>query len=631
MYSNPGKRFSSLMAMLAASALLFSCATVTKDDTAHAVADSTTGRRAVGPEREKTESLAAVAPKQTEEHQSSDALQPTREAAPPAPPVPPSNSPTLSIGTAAGASPTSAARWDRKQGIVSGKSGAVRRGRVVQGEMTKSRSIAPEPNIDADEGAGYDTYDLITENEFLASERNPLSTFSIDVDAASYSNVRRFVKSGQMPPKDAVRIEELINYFHYDYPKPTGVDPFSITTESAVCPWAPEHRLVGIGLQGRTFDVAEIPPSNLVFLIDVSGSMNEPDKLPLLKSSLRLLVGQLRKQDVVSIVVYAGAAGEVLPATSGADKTRILEAIDNLEAGGSTAGGAGIQLAYATAVANYKKTGNNRVILATDGDFNVGMSSDAELIRLIEQKRESGVYLTVLGFGRGNLKDSRMEQLADKGNGHYAYIDGIAEARKVFGNEIGATLFTIAKDVKIQVEFNPAKVRGYRLIGYENRALAAEDFNNDRKDAGDLGAGHTVTALYEIVPDGAPLPDVKFTPVDSLKYQTSRIDPHAYGSDEIMTVKLRYKHPNDTVSKLITVPVKGGAKAFASASENLRFSAAVAGWGMLLRDSHYKGSATFDEIAKIARGAVGSDQFGYRKEFVTLVEQSAASAKTASR
>jgi Ca-activated chloride channel family protein len=512
-----------------------------------------------------------------------------------------------------------------------GKSAAVRRGRVIQGEYAKPRSISTESPVDADEGAGYDTYDLITENEFLASDRNPLSTFSIDVDAASYSNVRRFVKSGQMPPKDAVRIEELINYFHYDYPKPTGVDPFSITTESAVCPWAPEHRLVGIGLQGRTFDVAEIPPSNLVFLIDVSGSMNEPDKLPLLKSSLRLLVGQLRKQDMVSIVVYAGAAGEVLPATSGADKTRILEAIDNLEAGGSTAGGAGIQLAYATAVANYKKTGNNRVILATDGDFNVGMSSDAELVRLIEQKRESGVYLTVLGFGRGNLKDSRMEQLADKGNGHYAYIDDIAEARKVFGNEIGATLFTIAKDVKIQVEFNPAKVRGYRLIGYENRALAAEDFNNDKKDAGDLGAGHTVTALYEIVPDGAPLPDVKFTPVDSLKYQTSRVDPTAYRSDEIMTVKLRYKHPNDTVSKLITVPVKGGSKSFASASENLRFSAAVAGWGMLLRDSRYKGSTTFDEIAKIARGAIGSDAFGYRKEFVTLVEQSAASAKTASR
>ncbi len=465
-----------------------------------------------------------------------------------------------------------------------------------------------------------ENYSRIDDNEFLTADRNPLSTFSIDVDRASYSNVRRFLTNGSKPPQDAVRIEELVNYFTYDYPQPKGGDPFTVTTEVADCPWAPTHKLVQIGLQGRRIPMGDIPASNIVFLIDVSGSMQDANKLPLLKKAFRMLVGELRERDRVSIVVYAGNAGLVLPPTSGAEKRTIMDAIDRLEAGGSTAGGAGIQLAYETARKNLIAGGNNRVILATDGDFNVGVSSDAELVRMIEAKRAGGVYLTVLGFGTGNYKDSRMEQLADKGNGNYAYIDGYAEARKVFVQELGATMFAIAKDVKIQTEFNPANVKAYRLIGYENRMMKAEDFNDDRKDAGEIGAGHSVTALYEIVPaDGA----VEVSSVDPLKYQTTRMVPNASASNELMTVKLRYKAPRDTVSKLIEMSVKvGGRRLMASASTNLQFAAAVAGWGMLLRDSPFKGTITYDDVLAMATAAKGTDKEGYRAEFITLVEQS---------
>jgi Ca-activated chloride channel family protein len=381
-------------------------------------------------------------------------------------------------------------------------------------------------------------YARIYDNRFLATGTHPLSTFSIDVDAASYSNIRRFLTSGQRPPADAVRIEEMINYFSYTYPEPDGSEPFSVTTEMGPAPWNPQHQLVLVGLQGRRISRENLPPSNLVFLLDVSGSMNAPDKLPLVQSAFRLLVKQLRREDRVAIVVYAGAAGLVLPSTPGSERDQILAAIDQLEAGGSTAGGAGIQLAYRVAKEHFIPGGNNRVILATDGDFNVGVSSDAELVRMIEEKRNEGTYLTVLGFGTGNLQDAKMEQLADKGNGNYAYVDNINEARKVFVHELGATLLTIAKDVKIQVEFNPARVQAYRLIGYENRILASEDFNDDARDAGELGAGHSVTALYEIVPAGQPL-DVSVGKVDSLKYQPVATERRTYASSEYRSIKLR--------------------------------------------------------------------------------------------
>ena len=393
-------------------------------------------------------------------------------------------------------------------------------------------------------------YDHITENGFHKVTDDPLSTFSIDVDAASYSNVRRFLNTGQLPPAGAVRTEELINYFKYNYPQPTDKHPFSITTEMSACPWNNDHKLVMIGLQGKNIPVENLPASNLVFLIDVSGSMMSENKLPLVKSSLKMLTDQLREKDNISIVVYAGNAGLVLPTTSGSDKIKIKTAIDALEAGGSTAGGAGIKLAYKTAKDNFMKNGNNRVILCTDGDFNVGASSDDDLVRMIEKERESGVYLTVLGYGMGNYKDNKMQQLADKGNGNHAYIDGINEAKKVLVNEFGGTLFTIAKDVKLQVEFNPAKVAGYRLIGYENRMLNKEDFNDDKKDAGELGSGHTVTALYEIIPFGVKSEFLKET--DPLKYQKNKDQLSLSDfSKELLTIKFRYKEPSKNNSELI--------------------------------------------------------------------------------
>ena len=479
-----------------------------------------------------------------------------------------------------------------------------------------------EPYRIPTEPGNTENYARIEESRFLTVAANPLSTFSIDVDAASYTNVRRFLTSGQRPPRDAVRIEELLNYFRYRYPEPQGRDAFSISTDVAVAPWAPEHRLVRIGIKGRELSARQVPPSNLVFLLDVSGSMQSPDKLPLVKQCFRLLVEQLRPEDRVAIVVYAGAAGLVLPSTPGSDKATILSALDRLEAGGSTAGGAGLRLAYEVARRYYDGEGNNRVILATDGDLNVGESSDAAMVQLIEERRDQGVFLTVLGFGTGNLKDSRMEQIADKGNGHYAYVDNLKEGRRVFVREFAGTLVTIAKDVKIQVEFNPARVAGYRLLGYENRALRTEDFADDRKDAGELGAGHTVTALYEVIPAGAPLAALEGMP-DSLKYQQVSLRPGVGSTKEWLTVQLRYKQPTGTRSRLLTHPVRV-RELLSPPAEDLRFAAAVAAFGMVLRDSEHRGTATLDQVLSLARGAEGEDPNGDRAEFVRLVESARA-------
>ncbi|HAC23940.1 MAG TPA: hypothetical protein DCE81_03395 [Cytophagales bacterium] len=484
----------------------------------------------------------------------------------------------------------------------------------------------------ADEAIGYyapayqqppdyntEEYEGIEENIFHDPTSKPLSTFSIDVDAASYANVRRFISQGQRPPVDAVRVEEMINYFDYDYAQPKGEDPFSIYTEISEAPWNRQHKLVHIGLQGKKIATDKLPPSNLVFLIDVSGSMADPNKLPLLKSSFKILAEQLRDQDRVAIVVYAGAAGVVLPSTSGDDKRKILESLEQLEAGGSTAGGAGIKLAYKIARQNFVEGGNNRVILATDGDFNVGESSNEAMERLIEEKREEGVFLTVLGFGMGNYKDSKMEVLADKGNGNYAYIDNILEAQKVLVNEFGGTLFTIAKDVKLQIEFNPARVQAYRLIGYENRLLKDEDFSNDKKDAGELGCGHTVTALYEVIPVGVKS---NFPGVDPLKYQSNKKkEPVVINdSNEIMTIKFRYKKPDGITSKLMVHALVDEQVSLMKSSDNFRWSAAVAAFGMLLRDSEYVKGYTWEEVAQLAGGARGRDEQGYRIEFINLVK-----------
>lgn len=459
-------------------------------------------------------------------------------------------------------------------------------------------------------------YSVIIENRFNNVKRHPLSTFSIDVDAASYSNIRRMLTAEILPPKDAVRIEEMINYFNYEYPQPNDPEPISITTEIGDCSWNAEHKLVKIGLKGRSIEAEKLPPNNLVFLIDVSGSMMDENKLPLIKRSFRLLVDQLRKEDKVAIVVYAGNSGLVLPPTSGNEKEKIMQKIDVLEAGGSTAGGAGIQLAYDVAIENFMKEGNNRVILATDGDFNVGVSSDAELVSLIEKKRETGIFLTVLGFGTGNYKDSKMEGLADKGNGNFAYVDNILEAQKVFVKEMGATLNTIAKDVKLQIEFNPLHVKAYRLVGYENRMLADEDFNDDKKDAGELGSGKTVTALYEIIPAESK---ETVDDIDSLKYQkTDMQDPIV--SNEMMTIKFRYKDPKGGKSKLIVHPLMTSNETYKINSDDFRFASAVAEFGMILRDSEFKAKANLKNVLAAARESKGNDADGYRAEFIKLVE-----------
>ncbi|MBC7796751.1 MAG: VWA domain-containing protein [Pyrinomonadaceae bacterium] len=478
------------------------------------------------------------------------------------------------------------------------------------GKSAPNGGFAPE-----EEKSKGERYAEIDENPFLESSRAPLSTFSIDVDTASYSNVRRFINDGQTPPRDAVRIEELINYFEYDYPQPVGDVPFSVTNEIAACPWNSKHKIVSIGLQGKKISLDNVPPSNLVFLLDVSGSMNAPDKLPLLKASLKTLINQLSAKDRIAIVTYAGNSGLALPSTTADRKADIINALDNLNAGGSTNGGQGIQLAYKVAQDNFIADGNNRVILATDGDFNLGLTSDNELVSLIENKRKSNVFLSVIGFGTGNTNDSMMEKLADKGNGNYAYIDTIDEARKALGSQVAGTLYTIAKDVKIQVEFNPAKVNGYRLIGYENRILAAKDFNDDKKDAGEIGAGISVTALYEIVPKGETIDNKG---VDDLKYSQPKSMGDA-NSRELLTVKLRYKEPKESESKLLSIGLTDTNKSFESASDNLRFASSVAEFGLLLRDSRYKGTASFNQVAQIANSSKGSDLKGYRADFVELV------------
>ncbi|SHI34646.1 Ca-activated chloride channel family protein [Mesonia phycicola] len=460
-----------------------------------------------------------------------------------------------------------------------------------------------------------ESYKQIEENTFKMVNASPLSTFSIDVDKASYSNVRRMINNGQKVPKDAVKIEEFINYFDYDYPQPSGKDPFSINTEVAQSPWNSNTKLVKIGLQGKEVPLDNIPPSNLVFLIDVSGSMNSANKLPLLKSAFKLLVNQLRDEDKISIVTYAGAAGLALEPTS--DKNKILEALNKLNAGGSTAGGEGIQLAYKIAEDNYIKNGNNRVILATDGDFNVGASSDSAMEDLIVEKRESGVFLTCLGFGTGNYQDSKMETLADKGNGNHAYIDTMQEAQRILGTEFGGTLYTIAKDVKIQVEFNPAKVQAYRLIGYENRLLNAEDFNDDKKDAGELGSGHTVTALYEIIPVGVESEWIK--DIDDLKYTDKTVKND---SDELLTVKFRYKKPDGDKSKLLTKVVKDENIQLKNASVDLKFTTALAMFGMQLRESQFAKNITKENIVQLAEAGKGKDEQGYRAEFIRLLKLS---------
>ncbi|SDD81198.1 Ca-activated chloride channel family protein [Dyadobacter soli] len=462
-----------------------------------------------------------------------------------------------------------------------------------------------------------ESYKPINENGFLSVGQQPVTTFSVDVDRAAYSNVRRFLNNGQMPPEDAVRIEEMINYFDYDYPQPAGEHPVAITAETTDSPWNAGLKLVHIGLQAKTVSTENLPASNLVFLIDVSGSMNDANKLPLLKQAFKLLVDQLRAEDKIALVAYAGSAGVVLPPTPGNEKKTIKDALDKLEAGGSTAGGEGIELAYDIAKKHFLPKGNNRVILATDGDFNVGISNESELQKLIEEKRKAGIFLSVMGFGMGNYKDSQVETLADKGNGNYAYIDNIQEARKEFVQEFGGTLFTIAKDVKIQIEFNPVHVQAYRLIGYENRALRTDEFSDDKKDAGDMGSGHTVTAIYEIVPRGITTSFIG--KADPLKYQTNS-EPAANSSDEMMTVKVRYKKPDSEKSVLFDMPVKATTVPFEKCSENLRFASSVAEFGLLLRNSEYKGSATYNDVIIRARGAFGKDEEGYRSEFVQLVK-----------
>jgi Ca-activated chloride channel family protein len=469
-----------------------------------------------------------------------------------------------------------------------------------------------------------EAYDRIYDNPFLSVSAHPLSTFSIDTDTASYSNVRRFLNGGRLPPRDAVRIEEMVNYFRFEYPQSEGDAPFSVTTELAGCPWNPGHKLALIGLQGKRIEEKDLPPRNLVFLVDVSGSMQDPLKLPLVKAAMGMLVESLTERDRVAIVVYAGSTGLVLPPRPGNQKAAIRQALASLEAGGSTNGGQGIVLAYKVAEENFIQGGINRVILATDGDFNVGVTSQGDLIRLIEEKRATGIFLSVLGVGEGNLKDSTMENLADKGNGNYAYLDSLAEARKVLVSEAGGTLVTIAKDVKIQVEFNPREVSAYRLIGYENRMLRAEDFSDDRRDAGEIGAGHTVTALYELIPAGAR---VEASQADALKYQGPRTPSAAAEGDEVMTVQLRYKAPDGDRSALLTVAVTDPGDGRSDPSRNMRFAGAVVGFGMLLRDSEHKGSVSYAQVLELARGSKGEDPHGYRAEFIKLVELAETLAK----
>ena len=487
------------------------------------------------------------------------------------------------------------------------------------GILPNNNRVGIVPNNHTTSPSNTESYNVIADNRFHRVSDEPLSTFAIDVDAAAYGNVRRYLNNNELPPAGAVRTEEMINYFKYQYEQPRGKDPFSINTEISDCPWNKNDKLVLIGLQGKTIPAQDLPASNLVFLIDVSGSMSSENKLPLVKASLKMLTGKLREKDRISIVTYAGQAGLALPATSGSNKTKIKDAIDALEAGGSTNGSAGIELAYRIAQQHQIHEGNNRIILCTDGDFNIGATSDDDVVRLIEKERSRGIYLSVLGVGMGNYKDSKMELLADKGNGNYAYLDGINEADKVLIKEFGGTLYTIAKDVKIQVEFNPNKVEGYRLIGYEDRYLNKEDFNDDSKDAGELGSGHAVTALYEIIPAGVTSPFLKS--VDPLKYQRNYARKVAPVNEEILTVKFRYKTTANNNSVLLVQPVTDHRIDINKTSDNFRFAAAVAGFAMLLRKSEYRGTLKWYQVINIANGSLGKDADGYRKEFVSLVKK----------
>jgi Ca-activated chloride channel family protein len=510
------------------------------------------------------------------------------------------------------------------QGHAAGGIGLSARGDTVMRQMRPFAArdgallpAQPEPEFNTE---GYAS---VTENAFLAVKEHPLSTFSSDVDTASYSNARRFLREGRLPPKDAIRVEEWINYFAYAYAPPVGDAPVAIHTEVSDCPWKPEHRLVRIGIKARPIEQDRVPPRNLVFLVDVSGSMMQPNKLPLLKHGLAMLTRQLRPQDRVAIVSYAGSSGLVLPSTRGSDQHQILAALSSLEAGGSTNGGEGIQLAYRVAREHFEQGGINRVVLATDGDFNVGTTSDGELTRLIEEKRKTGVFLTVLGFGAGNVKDSTMELLANKGNGNYAYIDSAAEARKVLVREAGSTLVTVAKDVKLQVEFNPARVQSYRLIGYENRLLAAQDFNDDKKDAGDMGAGHSVTALYEVVPVGVPAPGTQAPAVGPLKYQTGAALSAASTGAELLTVAVRYKSPVGDQSSRIAEIVVDHPTPFAQASTDHRFAVAVAEFAQVLRGEKATAGLTLNDAKKTAAAVIGleTNVGGDRRELLALIDR----------
>lgn len=492
-------------------------------------------------------------------------------------------------------------------------------------EVTSNEAALMEPSANATskmilssppQQRNAETYKEIKENSFVAVAQQPVTTFSADVDRAAYANVRRIIGYGQIPPKDAVRIEEMVNYFDYDYPAPEegSASPLRVSPELAPAPWNPNHLLLRIGLQAKKIDLAKAPPSNIVFLIDVSGSMDEDNKLPLLKSSFKMLLGQLRPDDKIAIVTYANGTKVALPSTSVKDKEKIIKVLDNLYASGGTSGGKGIQLAYEQAQKSFIKNANNRIILATDGDFNIGINNTTDLEKFIEKQRESGIYMSVLGFGIGNYRDDMAETIADKGNGNYAYIDNITEAKKVLVNELSGTLFAVAKDVKLQLEFNPKYVKEYKLIGYENRMLANEDFTNDKKDAGEIGAGHTVTALYELVPSDGKV-------AQSLRYQSQELNEKGKGN-ELGFLKIRYKDPKvkDAKSVEITEPLVFNKKALKETSTDYRFAASVAEFGILLRDNSNKANATYDQVIELAEGAIGKDPEGYRKEFVRLVK-----------
>ena len=492
-------------------------------------------------------------------------------------------------------------------------------------EITSNEAALMEPSANATskmilssppQQRNAETYKEIKENSFVAVAQQPVTTFSADVDRAAYANVRRIIGYGQIPPKDAVRIEEMVNYFDYDYPAPEegSASPLRVSPELAPAPWNPNHLLLRIGLQAKKIDLAKAPPSNIVFLIDVSGSMDEENKLPLLKSSFKMLLGQLRPDDKIAIVTYANGTKVALPSTSVKDKEKIIKVLDNLYASGGTSGGKGIQLAYEQAQKSFIKNGNNRIILATDGDFNIGINNTTDLEKFIEKQRESGIYMSVLGFGMGNYRDDMAETIADKGNGNYAYIDNITEAKKVLVNELSGTLFAVAKDVKLQLEFNPKYVKEYKLIGYENRMLANEDFTNDKKDAGEIGAGHTVTVLYELVPSDGKV-------AQSLRYQSQELNEKGKGN-ELGFLKIRYKDPKvkDAKSVEITEPLVFNKKALKETSADYRFAASVAEFGILLRDNSNKANATYDQVIELAEGAIGKDPEGYRKEFVRLVK-----------